>query len=64
MDDSLLDDCLVTCIELDNFFKLNEENIVGTFMSLRRSRQDKSNNSIVSIFYAYFFEVNFYAYFR
>jgi len=34
MGDSLLDDCLVTFIERDIFFKVDEDNIINTFMSL------------------------------
>ncbi|XP_008677907.1 uncharacterized protein [Zea mays] len=41
MCDSLLDDCLVTYIERDIFFEVNEENIIETFMALRKRRPDK-----------------------
>jgi hypothetical protein len=41
MCDSLLDDCLVTYIERDIFFKVNEEDITRTFMVLRKRRPDK-----------------------
>ena len=34
MRDSLLDDCLVTFIERDIFFKVDEDDIIKTFMSL------------------------------
>ena len=34
MGDSLLDDCLVTFIERDIFFKVDEDDIIKTFMSL------------------------------
>ena len=36
MDDSLLDDCLVTFIEQDMFLQLSEEEIINTFMTIRR----------------------------
>jgi hypothetical protein len=36
--DSLLDDCLVTFIERDIFFEVNEDDIINTFMSLRKRR--------------------------
>jgi hypothetical protein len=41
MCDSLLDDCLVTYIERDIFFEVNEEDIIETFMALRKRRPDK-----------------------
>jgi hypothetical protein len=41
MCDSLLDDCLVTYIERDIFFEVNEEDIIETFMALRKCRPDK-----------------------
>ena len=41
MGDSLLDDCLVTYIERDAFSKVNEDNIIETFMVLRRRYTDK-----------------------
>jgi hypothetical protein len=41
MCDSLLDDCLVTYIERDIFFEVNEEYIIETFMALRKRRPDK-----------------------
>jgi hypothetical protein len=36
MGDSLLDDCLVTFIERDIFFEVDEDDIIKTFMSLRK----------------------------
>jgi hypothetical protein len=39
--DSLLDDCLVTYIERDIFFEVNEEDIIETFMALRKHMPDK-----------------------
>jgi len=36
MGDSLLDDCLVTFIERDMFLQLSEEEIINTFMTIRR----------------------------
>jgi hypothetical protein len=39
--DSLLDDCLVTYIVRDIFFEVNEEDIIETFMALRKRRPDK-----------------------
>ena len=41
MCDSLLDDCLVTFIERDMFLQLSEEEIINTFMAIRRRRPDK-----------------------
>jgi hypothetical protein len=41
MCDSLLDDCLVTYIERDIFFEVNEEDIIETFMALRKRMPDK-----------------------
>jgi hypothetical protein len=41
MCDSLLDDCLVTYIERDIFFEVNEEGIIETFMVLRKRRLDQ-----------------------
>ena len=36
--DSLLDDCLVTFIERDIFFEVDEDDIINIFMSLRKRR--------------------------
>ena len=36
MGDSLLDDCLVTFIEQDIFFEVDEDDIIKTFMSIRK----------------------------
>jgi hypothetical protein len=41
MCDKLLDDCLVTYIERDIFFEVNEEDIIETSMVLRKRRLDK-----------------------
>jgi hypothetical protein len=41
MCDSLLDDCLVTYIERDIFLEVNEEDIIETFMALRKRRPNK-----------------------
>jgi hypothetical protein len=38
MDDSLLDDCLVTYIERDTFSKVDEEDVIETFMAMTRRR--------------------------
>ena len=38
MGDSLLDDCLVTFIDRDIFFEVDEDNIINTFMSLQKRR--------------------------
>ena len=38
MGDSLLDDCLVTYIERDTFSKVDEEDIIETFMAMIRRR--------------------------
>jgi hypothetical protein len=38
---TFLDDCLVTYIERDIFFEVNEEDIIETFMVLRKHRPDK-----------------------
>jgi hypothetical protein len=58
MCDSLLDDCLVTYIERDIFFEVNEEDIIETFMALRKRRGQIS--SIIAIFM--FNVCNFHAY--
>lgn len=39
--DSVLDDCLVTFIEQDIFFGVDEDDIIETFMSLRKRRINK-----------------------
>ena len=39
--DTVLDDCLVTFIERDIFFQVNEDDIMETFMSLRKRRINK-----------------------
>jgi hypothetical protein len=36
--DILLDDCLVTFIERDIFFEVDEDDIINTFLSLRKHR--------------------------
>ena len=38
MGDSVLDDCLVTFIEQDIFFEVNEDDIIKMFMSLQKRR--------------------------
>jgi hypothetical protein len=38
MGDSLLDDCLVTYIERDTFSKVDEEDVIETFMAMTRRR--------------------------
>ena len=37
MGDSVLDDCLVTFIEQDIFFEVNEDDIIKIFMSIRKA---------------------------
>lgn len=39
--DSVLDNCLVTFIERDIFFGVDEDDIIETFMSLRKRRINK-----------------------
>ncbi|XP_066311430.1 uncharacterized protein [Miscanthus floridulus] len=39
--DTVLDDCLVTFIERDIFFQVDEDDIIETFMSLRKRRINK-----------------------
>jgi hypothetical protein len=41
LDDSVLDDCLVTFIERDIIFQVDEDDIIETFMSLRKRRINK-----------------------
>jgi hypothetical protein len=41
MGDSLLDDYLVTSIELNIFSQLSEEEIINTFIAIRRRRPNK-----------------------
>ena len=38
MGDIVLDDCLVTFVEQDIFFEVNEDDILKTFMSPRKRR--------------------------
>ena len=40
MGDSLLDDCLVTYIERDAFSKVNEDDIIDTFMAMKKRRPE------------------------
>ena len=37
MGDIVLDDCLVTFVEQDIFFEVNEDDIIKIFMSLRKA---------------------------
>jgi hypothetical protein len=39
--DDILDDCLVTFIECDIFLEVDEDDIIKTFMALRKRRLDK-----------------------
>ena len=39
--DIVLDDCLQTFIERDIFFQVDEDDIIETFMSLRKRRINK-----------------------
>ena len=41
MGDGLLDDCLVTYIERDTFSKVDEDEIIETFMAMRRRKPIK-----------------------
>ena len=41
--DSLLDDCLVTYIERDIFFEIDEDDIIKNFMTIRRHRPNKKD---------------------
>jgi hypothetical protein len=41
MSDSLLDDCLLTFIERDIFLTVKEDDIIDTFMAIRRRRPNK-----------------------
>ncbi|XP_012703723.1 uncharacterized protein LOC105914997 [Setaria italica] len=43
LSDSVLDDCLVTFIERDIFFQVNEEDIIKTFMSFKKRRVNKGD---------------------
>ena len=38
MGDIVLDDCLVTFVEQDIFFEVNEDDIIKIFISLRKRR--------------------------
>uniref|UniRef100_A0A0A9AME3 Uncharacterized protein n=1 Tax=Arundo donax TaxID=35708 RepID=A0A0A9AME3_ARUDO len=40
MSDSLLGDCLFTFIEQDIFFTVKEDDLIETFMAIRRRRPD------------------------
>jgi hypothetical protein len=37
-----MDDCVVTFIERDIFLQLSEEEIINTFMAIRRRRPEKN----------------------
>jgi hypothetical protein len=41
MNDDLLDDCLVIFIERDVFLNVKEEDIINSFMTIRRRRPDQ-----------------------
>jgi hypothetical protein len=41
MNDGLLDDCLVTFIERDVFLNVKEEDIINSFMVIRRRMPDQ-----------------------
>jgi hypothetical protein len=41
MNDGFLDDCLVTFIERDVFLNVKEEDIINSFMVIRRRMPDK-----------------------
>lgn len=41
--DSILDDCLVTFIERDIFFRVKEDDIIKIFMSLKKWRVNKAD---------------------
>jgi hypothetical protein len=41
MNDGLLDDCLVTFIERDVFLNVKKEDIINSFMTIRRRRPDQ-----------------------
>jgi hypothetical protein len=45
MGDSLLDDCLVTFIERDLFFKVDEDDIIEIFMALESVI--RTNNMVI-----------------
>jgi hypothetical protein len=49
MGDNLLDDCLVIFIERDIFFEVDEDDIIKTFISLRKHRKNSQKYSIVSV---------------
>jgi hypothetical protein len=42
MGDSLLDDCLVTFIERDTFVKIKDDDIIETFMAMRKRYPEKN----------------------
>ncbi|TVU07941.1 hypothetical protein EJB05_41319, partial [Eragrostis curvula] len=44
MGDDLLDDCLVTFIEREIFFAVEENDIIESFMSIKRRRPDRNRN--------------------
>jgi hypothetical protein len=46
MGDNLLDDCLVTFVERDIFLQVDEDDIINTFMAIKRRRPDKKSNII------------------
>jgi hypothetical protein len=42
MDDSVLDDCMVILIEKDTFVKINDDDIIETFMAMRKRYPQKN----------------------
>ena len=43
MGDSILDDWLLTFIERDIFFQVDENGIINTFLNFRKRRPDKND---------------------
>ena len=43
--DSLLDDCLVTFIERDIFFQVDEDDIINSFLNSSNHRPDKNDKN-------------------
>jgi hypothetical protein len=54
MGDSLLDDCLVTFIERDTFVKIKDDDIIETFMAMRKRYPEKNKKKYK---YCYIFKL-------
>jgi hypothetical protein len=60
MNDGLLDDCLVTFIERDIFLNVKEEDVISSFMTIRRRRPEMKKYVLISFLIHYMFVRCFY----